>query len=460
MSIDIKPAILCGGSGTRLWPLSRKSLPKQFAPIINGKSLFELTLRRVKDLTFNQSIQVLANIDHRFLVEDHAKFAGVDVEMVLEPTPRNTAPAILASALLADQDDLMLFMPADHYIPDEDLFFKTVVAGRESAKSGSIVTFGIKPTSPHTGYGYIEVENQNKVVKDVLKFVEKPNIRTAEEFLVSGQHFWNAGIFLAKASTIIEAMKVFAQDIFESVSRCVELAHHSDNKVHLDRETFENTRSESIDYALLEKFDSIQMVPFEGVWSDVGGWNALAELDKGKSKNALYYESKNTFIQSDKRPVIALGLEDIIIADTSDAVLVASKSHSEKVKEVVADLTDQGISVATDHRHAFRPWGCYDSIEEGKGYKVKNISVNPGQRLSLQRHQHRSEHWVVVEGVAEVVCGNETMILQANESTYIPKGTIHRLSNPGKTNLRIIEIQTGDYLEEDDIERIEDKYDR
>jgi len=460
MSIDIKPAILCGGSGTRLWPLSRKSLPKQFAPIINGKSLFELTLRRVKDLTFNQSIQVLANIDHRFLVEDHAKFAGVDVEMVLEPTPRNTAPAILASALLADQDDLMLFMPADHYIPDEDLFLKTVVAGLESAKSGSIVTFGIKPTSPHTGYGYIEVENQNKVIKDVLKFIEKPNIRTAEEFLVSGQHFWNAGIFLAKSSTIIEAMKVFADDIFESVSRSVELASQSDNKVHLDRETFENSRSESIDYALLEKFDSIQMVTFEGVWSDVGGWNALAEFDSGKSKNAHYYESKNTYIQSDKRPVIALGLEDIIIADTSDAVLVASRDHSERVKEVVADLINRGMSVATDHRHAFRPWGCYDSIEEGKGYKVKNISVNPGQRLSLQRHQHRSEHWVVVEGIAEVVCGDETIILKANESTYIPKGMIHRLSNPGKTNLKIIEIQTGDYLEEDDIERIEDEYDR
>jgi len=340
------------------------------------------------------------------------------------------------------------------------MFLKTVVAGTESAKSGSIVTYGIKPTSPHTGYGYIEIENQSEVVKDVLKFVEKPNIKTAEEFLVSGQHFWNAGIFLAKASTIIEAMKVFADDIFESVSRSVELASQSDNKVHLDRETFENSRSESIDYALLEKFDSIQMVPFEGVWSDVGGWNALAEFDGGKSKNAHYYESKNTFIQSDKRPVIALGLENIIIADTSDAILVASKSHSERVKEVVADLTSQGMSVATDHRHAFRPWGCYDSIEEGKGYKVKNISVNPGQRLSLQRHQHRSEHWVVVEGIAEVVCGDETIILKANESTYIPKGMIHRLSNPGKTNLKIIEIQTGDYLEEDDIERIEDEYDR
>ena len=460
MNIDIKPVILCGGSGTRLWPLSRQSLPKQFVPMIDGKSLLELTLRRVKDLPINQSIQVLANMDHRFLVEDHAKFAGVEVGMVLEPTPRNTAPAILASALLADRDDLMLFMPADHYIPDEDLFIKTIVVGTESAKSGSIVTFGIKPTSPHTGYGYIKVESQNGIVKDVLKFVEKPNIKTAEGFLVSGQHFWNAGIFLAKASTIIEAMKVFAQDIFESVSRSVELANHYDNKVQLDRETFENSRSESIDYALLEKFDSIQMVPFDGVWSDVGGWNALAELDNDKSKNAHYYESKNTFIQSDKRPVIALGLEDIIIADTSDAVLVASKSHSERVKEVVADLNSQGMSVATDHRHAFRPWGCYDSIEEGKGYKVKNISVNPGQRLSLQRHQHRSEHWVVVEGIAEVVCGNETMILRANESTYIPKGMIHRLSNPGKTNLKIIEIQTGDYLEEDDIERIEDEYDR
>jgi len=460
MSIHIKPVILCGGSGTRLWPLSRQSLPKQFVPMIEGKSLLELTLRRVKDLTINQSIQVLANIDHRFLVKDHAKLAGVEVEMVLEPTPRNTAPAILASALLADADDLMLFMPADHYIPNEDLFLKTVVAGTESAKSGSIVTFGIKPTSPHTGYGYIEVENQNKVVKDVLKFIEKPNIKTAEEFLVSGQHFWNAGIFLTKASTIIEAMKVFAQDIFESVSRSVELASQSDNKVHLDRETFQNSRSESIDYALLEKFDSIQMVPFQGVWSDVGGWNALAEFDTGKSKNAHYYESRNTFIQPDKRPVIALGLEDIIIADTSDAVLVVSKSHSERVKEVVADLTSKGISVATDHRHAIRPWGCYDSIEEGKGYKVKNISVNPGQSLSLQRHQHRSEHWVVIEGVAEVVCGKKEFALHANESTYIPRGTIHRLSNKGKTILKIIEIQTGEYLEEDDIERFEDKYNR
>jgi len=456
----IKPIILCGGSGTRLWPLSRQSLPKQFVPLMGDKSLLEMTLRRIESLSYNQPIQVFANIDHQFLVQDHAKLAGVEVEMVLEPSAKNTAPAILAAALLANEDDLLLFLPADHYIPDTELFTKTIEKGIDSALNSSIVTYGIRPISAHTGYGYIECEDNNNSPFRVNQFIEKPNQKSAQNYINRGNFYWNAGIFLATAKTIIDGMREHAKDIFDTVCSSVKDSKKSRESIYLNKDSFDKTRSESIDYALLEEFKDIVMVPYSGEWSDVGGWNALADLDDTPSKNGYQYDSVNTYIKSNKRPVIALGMKDTIIVDTSDAVLVTSKDHAEKVKEVVADLSKKNIKQSQEHNYSNRPWGSFESIEEGMGYKVKNINVNPGESLSLQRHQHRSEHWVVVGGIAEVTCGNEILTLQKNESTYIPKGEIHQLSNPGKEVLKIIEIQTGDYLEEDDIERLDDRYGR
>ena len=457
---NIKPIILCGGSGTRLWPLSRQSLPKQFVPLMDGRSLLEMTFRRVEGLAPNQPIQVLANIDHQFLVQDHAKLAGVEVEMVLESSAKNTAPAILTAALLANEDELLLFLPADHYIPDRDLFNKTIKKGVDSALSGSIVTYGIRPTSAHTGYGYIECEENNSSPFRVNQFIEKPDQKSAQNYINRGNFYWNAGIFLATAKTIIDGMREHAKDIFDTVSLSVKDSKKSRDSIYLNKDSFDKTRAESIDYALLERLKNIVMIPYSGEWSDVGGWNALADLDDIPSKNTYQYDSVNTYIKSKKRPVIALGMKDTIIVDTSDAVLVASKDHAEKVKEVVADLSKKNIKQSQEHNYSNRPWGSFESIEEGMGYKVKNITVNPGESLSLQRHQHRSEHWVVVGGIAEVTCGNETLTLQKNESTYIPKGEIHQLSNLGKEVLKIIEIQTGNYLEEDDIERLDDRYGR
>ena len=456
----IKPIILCGGSGTRLWPVSRQSLPKQFVPLIDYKSLLELTLRRTKRLASSHRIQVLANIDHKFLVKDHAKLAGVDVEMILEPSAKNTAPAMLAASLIADEDDLLLFLPADHYIPDIELFIKTIYKGIDAAINGSIITYGIRPTSAHSGYGYIECDDSNNLPLKVSKFIEKPDQESAKKYINSGNYYWNSGIFLATAKTIIDGMKEHAKDIFDSVNLSVKASKKSKNLIYLNKKLFNRTRAESIDFALLEGFKNILMVPYSGEWSDIGGWNALADHDETVSKNAHQYDSVNTFIKSNRRPVIALGMKDTIIVDTSDAVLVASKDHAEKVKEVVTDLAQKNIKESIEHNYSNRPWGSFEVIEEGIGYKLKNITVNPGERLSLQRHQHRAEHWVVVRGLAEVICGDEKYTLQQSESTYIPKGEIHQLSNPGKEVLKIIEIQTGDYLEDDDIERLRDQYGR
>lgn len=456
----IKPIILCGGSGSRLWPLSRQSLPKQFVPLLGNQSLLEHTLRRVKDFTSGRPIQILTNIEHRFLVKDHAKLADVEVSMIIESSVRNTAPAILSAALLSEDEDLLLFMPADHLIPDKELFIKTIEKGVEAALSGLIVTYGIRPTSAHTGYGYIKCKGKNDSVVDVEKFIEKPSLEEAQDYFNSGNFYWNAGIFLASASTIISGMEKHAKDIFDSVNLSVKRSKKLNDLIFLNKESFDSTRAESIDFALLENFEKIGMIPFLGEWSDIGGWNAIAELDNTPSENAYKYYSVNTYIKTSNRPVVSLGLNDTIIVDTSDAVLVAHKDYTQKIKEVVGDLSQKGIKQSIEHRHANRPWGSFDSLEEGSGYKVKNLTIESGKSLSLQKHQHRSEHWVVVQGIAKVTCGNRKFILQQNESTFIPKGEIHQLSNPGETTLKIIEIQTGDYLGEDDILRLEDPHGR
>jgi mannose-1-phosphate guanylyltransferase/mannose-6-phosphate isomerase len=499
MKSSILPVILCGGSGTRLWPLSRKSLPKQFVPLIGGKSLLQATFERVSGISGKSPIWTVASEDHRFLVRDAADMAKVSFKSILEPVGRNTAAAMAAAALNAELDQLLLFLPADHHVPDAALFSKTVEQGVAAAEQGAFVTFGVAPTHPHTGYGYIQVsaslregeadeaihENGSGSPRDfvarddvgkkkdlqsdakpVQRFVEKPSLETALSYLASGDYYWNAGIFLVRADVLIQALEQFAPDILEATQQAVEAQKIDGDFIHLDASAFSSCRSESIDYAVLEQHQNVAMVPFQGAWSDVGSWNAVAELTDADGDNnrivghGKAHKANSTYIHAPHRPVVALGTEDLLIIDTTDAVLVAAKSHAEQVKNIVADLQQQNLPQATEHRHAARPWGEYDAIDEGDRFKVKRITVKPGASLSLQMHHHRAEHWIVVKGTARVTRDKETFLLAENESTFIPVGTKHRLENPGTIPLEMIEVQSGSYLGEDDIERFDDHYGR
>ena len=462
-SYPIQAIILCGGSGTRLWPVSRQSLPKQFVPLLGEQSLLELTFNRVKGWTA-EPVVCVAQHDHRFLVQDAASAAGIEPRIILEPEPRNTAAAMAAAALNADPGQLLLFLPADHHIPDIELFQNTMQQGIAAAEQGAIVTFGVSPTHPHTGYGYIETETAG--ISPVKQFVEKPDQPTALQYLATGRHFWNAGIFLVQAQTLIAALQQHAPDILASVQQSVSAQALDGLFVKLAAEPFAQCRAQSIDYAVLEQHQHITMVPFSGAWSDVGSWAALAELNPPDADgNSVlgqghHHSSHQTYIHAPHRPVVALGTENLLIIDTQDAVLVANKAHAEQVKTVVAELMAEGITQATEHRHAARPWGTYDSIDQGDRFQVKRIVVKPGGRLSLQKHYHRAEHWIVVSGTARVTCDEREFLLHENESTFIPLGSIHRLENPGTIPLHLIEVQSGSYLGEDDIERFDDTYGR
>jgi mannose-1-phosphate guanylyltransferase/mannose-6-phosphate isomerase len=485
----VLPVILCGGSGTRLWPLSRKSFPKQFVPLIDNKSLLQLTLERVKGLAEGKAICVAAD-DHRFMVTEALQAACVAGGLILEPSARNTAAAMVAAALWASKADkvmdgelspesLLLFCPADHHIPDTDAFIHTVSTGIPAAEAGAIVTFGVVPSFPSTAYGYIEQAEQRKDgAFNVSRFIEKPTANAASALVLKGGVLWNAGIFLIKASTLIKALETHAPDILASVSGAMQIAKSEEPEtsgggskgkitfVRPDQAAFSNCRSQSIDYAVMEHFSDIAVVPFKGQWSDVGSWNAVADLAQPDNEDnrifgqGVAHHSKNTYIHASHRPVVALGTQDLLIIDTPDAVLVVHRDHAEQVKEVVARLESEEYAQAVTHRKVARPWGWYDSIDMGERFQVKRIGVKPGASLSLQKHHHRAEHWIVVKGTAEVTRGSETFLLSENESTYIPIGEVHRLKNPGKLPLEMIEVQSGSYLGEDDIVRLEDVYGR
>lgn len=465
--------IMCGGSGTRLWPLSRKALPKQFVPLLHGKSLLQLTLERAAVLT-NEHLIVAAH-DHRFLVQECIHAAKLNshakTTILLEPTPRNTAAAMAVAALNAPADALLLFLPADHHIPDKVAFARMIEAGIPLAQAGNIVTFGVTPSFPSTAYGYIQQGENNRV----LRFVEKPDSARAQAMLLEGGYLWNAGIFLCKASTLLAAQRQHCPDILEACNEAVEtqamgsLDSVDSNFCHLGEFGFSRCRSESIDYAVMEKADNVVVLPFSSAWSDVGSWNAVGELTPSDADgnriegDGYVFNSKKTFVYAQSkqiRPVIALGMENTIIIDTVDAVLVANADACEQVKNVVAELEAQGVRQALHHRHVARPWGSYDLVDSGERFQVKRIVVKPGASLSLQKHHHRAEHWVVVSGTAEVTNGDKVILLSENQSTYIPLGQVHRLSNPGKIPLEIIEVQSGAYLGEDDIVRLEDTYGR
>ncbi|RZL68526.1 MAG: mannose-1-phosphate guanylyltransferase/mannose-6-phosphate isomerase [Variovorax sp.] len=462
----IHPVVLCGGSGTRLWPLSRKALPKQFVPLVGGKSLLQLTLERLSHL--NQHIDCVASDDHRFLVQEAVDAAKVTGTQVLEPVGRNTAAAMTIAALLAPADDLLLFAPADHHVPDAAAFARTIRQGIPAAAAGYIVTFGVVPSFPSTAYGYIHPGDALAGLESqaVARFIEKPPAERAQAMLLDGGYFWNAGIFLVRASTLIDAMRQHSPDILASCQRATAGIKPDGNFMRLDAPAFEGCRSESIDYAVLEKHDRVAVIPFAGAWSDVGSWNAVADLQPADadgnraSGHAVMLQARNTFVHAPLRPVVALGTEDLIIIDTQDALLVARTDSVEQVKDVVALLSASGHSEATQHRRVARPWGAYDSVDSGERFQVKRLTVKPGAKLSLQMHHHRAEHWVVVRGTAKVTRDNETLLVQENESVYIPLGTVHRLENPGKVMLEVIEVQSGSYLGEDDIVRYEDTYGR
>ncbi len=469
----ILPFVLCGGSGTRLWPLSRKAFPKQFIPLVGEKSLLQLTLERLAPLlgSSGESITCVSSEDHRFLVADAADQAEVAVRQILEPQAKNTAAAIALAALATPEDTLMLFCPADHHIPNTRAFVDMVRGAAAAARAGQLVTFGVQPSMPSTAYGYIHKGRPSDMGGfEVARFVEKPAVEKALEFLASGQYLWNAGIFLARAQVVLDALQVHAPDILSVCQRAMQQPRYDGLFLRPDATVFATCRSQSIDYAVMERATNVLVFPFEGVWSDVGSWNAVAELappdeqdnrSGGDTRSAHQLHSRRTYIHAGGgRPVVALGTQDLLILDTPDALLVAHTSHAEAVKEVVSKLEALDTSQALQHRRVARPWGWYDSVDVGLRHQVKRITVKPGATLSLQMHHHRAEHWVVVSGTAEVTNGEEVMVLKENQSTFIPRGQVHRLANPGDEPLEIIEVQSGSYLGEDDIVRFEDSYGR
>lgn len=463
---SIHPVILCGGSGTRLWPLSRKALPKQFAPLVAGKSLLQLTLERLR--TLNGNITTICSEEHRFLVREMLQHAGVTGQQILEPVQRNTAAAMAVAALKADPEDLLLFAPADHHIPDAELFARTVHSGVTAALAGQIVTFGVVPAFASTAYGYIEAGAlaADGVSHAVARFIEKPAADVATTLVAHGGYCWNAGIFLVRAATLLEALHAHAPDILQACEHAVALGSIDGTFHRLEPESFQSCRSDSIDYAVLEKHRDIAVVRYGGAWSDVGSWSAVATLHAEDpagnrlSGKASALRARGTFIHAPHRPVVALGTEDLIIVDTPDAVLVVGAGCAEQVAEVVRMLTLEGRAEATEHRRVVRPWGAYDIIDIGDRFQVKRLTVKPGGKLSLQMHHHRAEHWVVVQGTAKATCDGQVSLVRENESIYLPSGVVHRLENPGKTTLEVIEVQTGSYLGEDDIVRFDDTYDR
>jgi mannose-1-phosphate guanylyltransferase/mannose-6-phosphate isomerase len=472
----IHPVILCGGSGTRLWPLSRKSYPKQFSKILSDESLFQMSVKRLGGEIFYPPL-VLTNSDFRFIVtEQLAALRIVGSDILIEPDMKNTAPAILSAALfLAEKDPnaLMLVAPSDHVIPDTVHFEETIRAGIPAALKGDLVTFGIKPDRAETGYGYLQLADGSgdfsPTPRKLKRFVEKPNQNTARELLESGEYLWNAGIFLFTAKTLVAAFKRHAPAQISPCAESVAKAVVDLNFLRLDPDAWSKAENQSLDYAIMEQSDNLTVVPFDGTWSDLGSWEAVW-LNSGSggenqvitSENATAIDCKNTLLRSENQnqELVGIGLENIVAIAMPDAVLVADMNESQNVKLAVQTLKEAEKKQAEQFPRDHRPWGWFETLSFGNRFQVKRIMVHPGSALSLQSHVHRAEHWVVVQGAALVTVGETKKIVAENESVYIPLGDIHRLENPGKVELHLIEVQTGAYLGEDDIIRYEDVYSR
>jgi mannose-1-phosphate guanylyltransferase / mannose-6-phosphate isomerase len=468
------PLILSGGSGTRLWPVSREAYPKPFIKLPDGQSLLQKTLGRLQSIGELGEVITITNREHFFPTRDEYGRAGVDCRhfFVLEPCARNTAPAVALGALAAiarhGTDVTLLVLPADHLVPDAGAFARSVLDARALAERGGLVTFGVTPTYPETGFGYIE---RGAAIEDsrgyrVARFTEKPTLEAARAMIESGRYYWNSGMFCFRAQAFLDELGRHAAEIHSGARQCWEAVSPNGDHAHLSQEIFARIPDISIDYAVMEKSDRVAVVPAEFEWSDVGSWKAVSELvapdqDGNRAQGqAMFVGSRNCYVQSDSRMVAAVGLEDAVIVDTPDALLVANRAHVQDVKKVAQQLKLARHETYLLHKTVVRPWGTYTVLEEGPGFKIKRIVVKPGARLSLQMHYHRSEHWVVVSGTARVVNGEREMFVRTNESTYIPAGHRHRLENPGKVDLVMIEVQSGSYLGEDDIVRFEDNYGR
>ncbi|MDT9547250.1 MAG: mannose-1-phosphate guanylyltransferase/mannose-6-phosphate isomerase [Chlorobium sp.] len=469
----IIPVILSGGSGSRLWPLSRALYPKQLLPLCGENTMLQDTALRLKELPDVGPLYCVCNESHRFLVAEQLRETGVEMGgIILEPSGRNTAPAAAVAALLVEKQHpgaVMLILPADHVIPDTRAFAAAVAAGLPAAGEGGMVTFGIVPTAPETGYGYIKASGKGDSegeARPVLRFVEKPDRERAKEYLASGGYFWNSGIFLFSVRTLIDELVLHAPDILHACREAIAGAARDLDFLRLDPESFRASPSDSIDYALMEKTDRAFVVPLDAGWSDVGAWSALWDFhDRDSNGNVkrgdvLLHDVTDSYVHASSRLVAAIGLDRHIIVETADAVLVASQDRVQDVKLLVEELNRRERDEAAIHRRVFRPWGSYETVDGGEHFKVKRITVNPGAALSLQKHEHRAEHWVVVHGTAMITVEDKEITLTADQSTYIPVGALHRLENPTDRPLDIIEVQTGMYLGEDDIIRFDDRYGR
>jgi mannose-1-phosphate guanylyltransferase/mannose-6-phosphate isomerase len=466
--MKIFPVILSGGSGTRLWPLSREHYPKQLLPLLGDQTLLQQTVLRLDGMEDVAPPLLVCNEEHRFLIAEQLRQIGkTPADMILEPVGRNTAPALTLAVLAllkhaTNNNVLLLIMPADHVIRNVKEFHAAVREGAALAQKGSLVTFGIVPTAAETGYGYIKKGDGHRV----SAFVEKPDLETASRYISSGDYFWNSGMFMMLASVWMAELKKFQPAILEACKSAFDQGRRDSDFYRVNSRIFGNCQSKSIDYAVMEATDKAAIVALDAGWSDIGAWSSLLQASKRDDQgnfvqgDTYLQNTRNSLLISQHRLLAAVGLDEIIVVETSDAVLVAHKSHAQDVKEVVNRLKTEKRSEYQSHRRVYRPWGYYESVDAGQRFQVKRLMVKPGASLSLQMHHHRAEHWVVVKGTARVTRGEEVFMLTENQSTYIPLGTKHRLENPGNIPLEIVEVQSGGYLGEDDIVRFEDKYNR
>lgn len=468
----VVPVVLSGGSGTRLWPLSREGYPKQFLALTSERSLFQDTLDRLRAIHNAAPAIVVCNETHRFLIAEQARASGNTLgTILLEPVAKNTAPAVALAALMARQsgeDPVLLVLPSDHAIEDVASFSAAVERAALLAQEGYLVTFGITPTCPETGYGYIEAGTplHEDASMRVSRFVEKPDAATAQTYLESGKYYWNSGMFVFKASTYLDELAVHCPAIRQAAEVAISSARNDLDFCRIDSHAFAACPADSVDYAVMEKTDRAAVVPLDAGWSDVGAWSAVWQISPHDAAgnatrgDVLMQDAKNNYVHADSKLVCILGVENTTVVETSDVVLVMHNDRAQDVKTLVSALKTQQRPEAMLHRQVHRPWGHYDSVDEGPRFKVKRITVNPGQRLSVQMHHHRAEHWVVVSGTAKVLLGDTEKILSENESIFIPRGSVHCLENPATIPLELIEVQTGMHLSEDDIVRLEDRYGR
>jgi mannose-1-phosphate guanylyltransferase len=464
------PIILAGGTGSRLWPKSRAALPKQFLSLTSDNTMLQDTINRLDGCQAENPI-VVCNDAHRFLVAEQLRQNGTEHGgILLEPVGRNTAPAIALAALHATQtgdDPVLLVLAADHLIQEQIAFHSAIEKAKTLAEAGHLVTFGIVPQQAHTGYGYIQRGDAFDVGFTVQKFVEKPDLTTAQTYVDSGEYYWNSGMFMFKASAYLDALEKHAPNILAVCKAAIDTESKDLDFIRIDPEIFAKSPDDSIDYAVMEKTDKAAMVPLDAGWSDVGSWSSLWETAENKDENgnviigdAILEGVSNSYINSEQRLISVIGLDDVVVVETKDAVMVAHKNKVQDIKNVVNKLKKEKRPEFEFHREVFRPWGSYDSIDNGERFQVKRISVKPGEKLSVQMHHHRAEHWVVVSGTANITIGEETNLVTENESVYIPIGEVHALENPGKISLELIEVQSGSYLGEDDIVRFSDRYGR